>query len=68
MTETKHPLTSKTIWLGVLTALIAAGQYATGALDGLLTGSQMALVVSAVGALNVVLRFFTAAPVVKDKS
>ena len=57
--ENKHPLKSKTIWLGALTAILAAAQYATGALDGLLTGPQMSGLVAAVGVLTVVLRFFT---------
>lgn len=61
--ETKSPLKSKTVWLGMLTALIAALQYATGALDGLLSSGQMTILVGAVGLLSVVLRFLTGVPV-----
>ena len=66
--ETKPWYLSKTIWLGVLTALAAAGEYATGALSGLLSGDQMTLLVAAVGVLGTVLRLFTGQPVAVKKA
>ena len=66
--ETKPWYMSKTIWLGVLTALAAAGEYATGALSGLMSGDQMTLLVAAVGVLGTVLRLFTGQPVAVKKA